>query len=230
MTKFDCVVRRGISPAWAVLALAGAGGVANAAFTFDDIDYWVGSGSNEAALVLDWNGPDGSDPVSLAWGFRWDGDATGQDMLTAVINADANLYGRFASFGFGDAIIGLGYDVDGDGFAISDGTDFGLTGLAYTGTNDGATATDPGDLYAEGWETGFWSYVLGEGDPYDGGAWATASVGFGGRVLADGDWDGYRFAPGFVGADPREPIAAVPAVPALAPMVAWTLIATRRRR
>jgi hypothetical protein len=203
---------------------------AYASFSFDDIGYWIGSGANEAALVIDWNGPDGADPVSLAWGFRWDGVATGQDMLTAVINADARLFGRFASFGFGDVIIGLGYDLDGDGFAITDGTDFGPSGLAFTGTSDGATATDPGDYYAEGWNTGFWSYTVGAGEPFNGGAWEGAMVGFGDRVLADGDWDGYRFAPDFAGEDPRLPVAAVPGAPALAPMLGFTLIASRRRR
>ena len=169
-------------------AMVGSSGVASASFAFDDIAFWVGTGANEAAVVIDWNGPDGgADPVSLAWGFRWDGAATGQDMLTAVINADANLFGRFASFGFGDAIVGLGYDLDGDGFGISDGTDFGPTGRAFAGTSDGATATDGGDLYAEGWNTGFWSYTLGIGDPFDGGAWEGAQTGFGGRVLSDGE-------------------------------------------
>lgn len=215
----------------AVGVVSGSSGVASASFAFDDIGFWVGEGANEAALVIDWNGPDGgSDPVSLAWGFRWDGVATGQDMLTAVINADQNLFGRFASFGFGDAIVGLGYDLDGDGFGITDGTDFGPDGIAFAGTSDGATATDGDDYYAEGWNTGFWSYAIGVDAPFDGGAWAGAMVGFGDRVLADGAWDGYRFAPGFVGDDPRLPVAAVPAAPALAPMLAWTLIATRRRR
>ena len=81
--------------------LAGSSGVASASFVFDDIGFWVGSGANQAALVIDWNGPDGSgsEPVSYAWGFRWDGVATGQNMLAAVINADANLYGRFENMG-----------------------------------------------------------------------------------------------------------------------------------
>jgi len=200
---------------------------ASAGFSFSDIEYWVGDGANEAALVIDWNG--GGAPVSLAWGFRWDGAATGQDMLTAVINADANLYGRFASFGFGEVIVGLGYDLDGDGFGISDGTDFGASGLAFAGTSDGQTATDGDDYYAEGWNTGFWSYALGAGDPFDGGAWGGALVGFGDRALSDGDWDGYRFAPGFVSEDPRLPIAAVPA-PASGLLLVGAFVCARRCR
>ena len=50
--------------------------------SFDQIQYWVGSGQNRAALVLQWN--DGGNPVSLAWGYRWDGSASGLDMLRAV--------------------------------------------------------------------------------------------------------------------------------------------------
>ena len=199
-----------------------------AAFTFDDIDFWVGQGANEAALVIDWNG--GPEPVSLAWGFRFDGAATGADMLMAVINADANLYGRFSSFSFGDVIIGLGYDLDGDGFSISDGTGFDPGGVAFTGTSDGATADDADDHYAEGWNTGFWSYWLGSGDPFDGGAWDSSLVGFGDRVLSDGDWDGYRFAPGFLAEQPREPIAAIPAPAGTCLLVAGTCAGVRRRR
>ena len=219
-------VRTGVAIGAACLS----GGSALASFSFDDIGFWVGSGANAAALVIDWNGPDGSEPVRLAWGFRWDGAATGQDMLTAVINADPRLFGRYASFGFGDALVGLGYDLDGDGFAISDGTDFGPTGLVFGGTSDGATATDADDFYAEGWNTGFWSYALGVGEPFNGGAWEGAMIGFGDRTLSDGDWDGYRFAPGFVSEDPRLPAAAIPGAPALAPMIGWSLLASRRRR
>lgn len=221
----DGNVRTGIGAA----VVAAFGSVATGGFAFDDVGFWVGEGANEAALVIDWNGPDGGDPVSFAWGFRWDGAANGQDMLTAVINADSSLYGRFASFGFGDVIIGMGYDLDGDGFAVSDGTDFGPTGLAFAGTSDGATAVDSDDFYAEGWNTGFWSYSLGDGNPFGGGAWAGASVGFGDRVLSDGDWDGYRFAPGFVSEDPRLPTAAVPGVGSGVVLVGAFVCARRRR-
>ena len=212
-------------------ALAAIPSIACAGFGFDDVAFWAGDGANRAAIVIDWNGPDGGTaPTSLAWGFRWDGAATGQDMLTAVINTDPNLFGRFASFGFGDVLIGLGYDADGDGFGITDGTDFGPTGLAYAGTSDGSAATDSDDLYVEGWDTGFWSYWLGDGTPHDGGSWLSAQVGFGDRTLVDGDWDGYRFAPGFVSSEPREPGAAVPGAPVLSVMLLGVGVAARRRR
>ena len=59
------------------------------AFEFDDIQFWVGSGPNQAALVIDWN--DGISPQSLAWGLRWGGTATGADMLSAIDAADSRL-------------------------------------------------------------------------------------------------------------------------------------------
>ncbi|MBZ0172743.1 MAG: hypothetical protein K8E66_10215 [Phycisphaerales bacterium] len=201
--------------------------VGHAAFTFDDIEFWVGEGTHEAALVIDWNG--GSEPMGLAWGYRFDGDATGADMLLAVIAADTNLFGRFASFGFGDVLIGLGYDLDGDGFSINDGTAFGADGTSFAGPSDGATADDPDDHYAEGWDTGFWSYWLGDGNPFEGGAWASSQIGFGDRSLATGDWDGYRFAPGFVSDEPRTPTAAIPTPGAAAALCAGVMILRRRR-
>ncbi len=50
--------------------------------SFSDIQYWVGTGSNQAAFVVQWN--DSKIPDALVWGFRWDGNATGEDMLKAI--------------------------------------------------------------------------------------------------------------------------------------------------
>ncbi len=199
----------------------------NAAFSQGDVEFWVGQGASRAVLVIDWD--TGPDPVSLAWGYRWDGAATGEDMLMAVIAADTRFYARFEAFGFGNAVIGLGYDLDGDGFSISDGTAFDGGGVSFAGRSDGATANDADDHYVEGWNTGFWSYWQGAGEPFAGGAWAEAMVGLNGRMLTDGDWDGLRFAPGFVGEAPREPAAAVPGPASLGAVLAGG-VAFRRRR
>ena len=43
-----------------------------AAFTRDDIHYWVGEGANRCAVVIDW----GSEGRSLAWGYKWRGNCT----------------------------------------------------------------------------------------------------------------------------------------------------------
>jgi hypothetical protein len=168
--------------------------LARASFTFNDIQYWVGTGSNRAAIAIDWS--DGStSPPALVWGFRWDGVAHGRDMLTAVVNADDRLYAKFGgTSGSESAIYGLGYDGNNDGnFAIDDGTSFGSHGVAYTDPADLAESVDPADYYAEGWFTGFWHYGVAGTDPFTGSAWTDSPTGMVSRTLADGSWDSWAF-------------------------------------
>jgi hypothetical protein len=54
----------------------------NLVTNFEDVTFWTGTGSNRAALVLDFD--TGSDRVSVAWGYRWDGLAVMEDMLFAL--------------------------------------------------------------------------------------------------------------------------------------------------
>lgn len=140
------------------------GQAANAAL-IDDIEFWVGEGENRAGMIFDWN--DGKSPEALAWGYRWDGDATVFDMLTAVAGrtvykqansdtlidefsgADERLFLRLSMFDFGDTIFGIGYDLDGDGGTFTDGSEGMPTGAA----------SDPDDHYFEGWfdaSSAFW--------------------------------------------------------------------------
>lgn len=58
-------------------------------FTMDEVEFWVGEGTEEALLVIDWN--DGVNPVSLAWGYRFDGQPTAEQMLTDISGVDAAL-------------------------------------------------------------------------------------------------------------------------------------------
>ena len=127
-------------------------------FTFDDIEFWVGSGANRAALVIDWV-EDNPNPSSLAWGYRWDGAKTGRDMLLAIVEADDRLYVKFNDRPDDPTIVyGIGYDTDDDGeFGIGDGTPFDEFGKAFGNAPFfGTSATDPGDYYAEGWTFAFW--------------------------------------------------------------------------
>ena len=55
----------------------------NPVASFDDITFWTGTGTNRAALVLDFDEGDGR-RISVAWGYRWDGPAVMQDMLFAL--------------------------------------------------------------------------------------------------------------------------------------------------
>lgn len=200
----------------ALVALAAAL-PAQAAFDLGDVQHWVGAGSNRAVLVIDWN--DGKSPASLAWGYRWDGSATAQDMLLALVAADPHLYARIGLPGSsGVPLYGLGYDSDGDGFAISDGTSF-TDGLAVTGPSDHSDPTDPDDRYEEGWfSEGFWWHYESNDGPYTSGAWSSG-LGLASQLLSDGSWTGLSYAPGFSASAPDEPVAAIPE-----PMTAWLML------
>ena len=59
------------------------------AFTFADITTWIGNGADSSVLVIDFN--DSTSTASYAWGFLFDGNTTGEDMLNAIVAADPNL-------------------------------------------------------------------------------------------------------------------------------------------
>ena len=165
------------------------------AFSFDDIEFWVGSGANRAALVIDWV-ESSTEPPALAWGYRWDGSARGSQMLAAIVAADPRLFARLGGTPVNpNAVYGLGYDANDDGlFALDDGTLFDAAGIALTtSADDAVAATDPGDLYSEGWLAGFWHYGVADGNPFDGGTWVDSVQGMASRTLADGAWDSWAF-------------------------------------
>ena len=60
-----------------------------AQFNWQNIDFWVGSGSDSALLVVDFGGADFDS--SYAWGYRYSGAKTGEDMLVDIAAADLNL-------------------------------------------------------------------------------------------------------------------------------------------
>lgn len=203
---------------------------AHAEFSFDDIEFYVGEGANTAGFVIDWN--DGLSPETLAWGYRWDGVATGYDMLAAIVMTDSRLYSKLTENEFGIFVNGFGYDLDNDGFALDDGTTFD-NGIAFVDPTDGAQALDPDDHYQEGWVTdGFWGYYNNaDGNPYLDGTWEFADLGMIDRVLNDGDWDGWSFAVDLEPSVPGLPVAAeVPAPGTLALLVIAAFGCNRQQR
>jgi hypothetical protein len=181
-------------------------GVKGETFGFDDIACWVGTGANEAALAIDWDGSSSANGA-LVWGYRWSGTATGQDMLFAVAEADPRLYLCYGSVeSQGKRVYGLGYDLNDNGvFGIRDTVGntvtFPSNGVVKIGVPDGmpsegddaAHATDPNDLYREGWYTGFWCYSLGTGDANGVSSWTKSVDGAYVRTLSNGFWDGWAF-------------------------------------
>jgi hypothetical protein len=166
--------------------------------SFSDITHWVGSGSNQAALVVDWH------DQCLVWGYRWDGTATGEDMIQAVAAADSRFYIMAQSgTAYGSALAGIGYDTNNVGaFGITrDGTtytqvDFEDGNLSVSGYDyDGWKSVDTGDEWQSGWYEGYWSYWLNDsGKNLDESKWGYSGVGMTGRSLSNGDWDGWSWA------------------------------------
>jgi hypothetical protein len=84
----------------AVVAMGMAGPVARAG-TFDNVNvqYWAGSGSNQTVVVVDF-----APGNTYAFGYRWDGNATGWDALAAVdaagtldVSSDLSWWNKYQS-------------------------------------------------------------------------------------------------------------------------------------
>lgn len=201
------------------------------AFTFDDIRFWTGSGSNRAAMVIEWSLPEVFNNTSvktpsttkcLAFGYRFSGDATGEDMFNAILASNCGLYALASgTTGYGKAVFGIGYDLDKDGdYGLTDGistytsSDFsnGILGGSYDDP-DNLNATDSGDVYWGGWYGPNWElwhqkglsatapnrgsgsyWTTSDGwSGYDGG-WEFSQVGMSGMTLSDGSWMGWSVA------------------------------------
>ena len=213
------------------------------AISLDDIQLWAGSGTNRAALVVEWSVPEsaaGSSvpaPVTdktLVWGYRFNGAATGSQMLTAVLAADPRLYVK-ANMAFGTYVEAIGYNLNDNGLiGITDGTKTNsfTNGLLTNGTVnvDGAAPLNRGDLYWGGyfgpnWEVwneagdagGFLSspnrgtYAYWTADdpsqPYSGahGQWELAQLGLDNLPLTNGSWIGFSVAAGAYDSDTNAP-------------------------
>ena len=60
----------------------------DATISADQITYWVGEGENEVVVAISWCS---NTQAALAWGYRFHGDATVFDALTAIAAADSRL-------------------------------------------------------------------------------------------------------------------------------------------
>lgn len=79
---------------------------------FADINWWVGTGTNEAMLILDFT----FDSEAVAFGYRWNGNATVADMLQAFLDSCqgfefAGLQNGFiSSITYNDSVNGIYHD------------------------------------------------------------------------------------------------------------------------
>lgn len=197
---------------------------------FDDIQNWTGTGSNQSALLIQYNFTDGVTTTSFAfaWGYRWDevngNPATGWDMLTSVTAADPWLeliplddYPGYESQTA--AAFGIFYSPNGQASL----TDPGAPGIPFY-LPGGPVADTPGvisgsgGLYQSGWASaGYWSYNLAvsPSEFYPGtdvANWTYSLDGSAGRDLTNNSWDVWSFDVEFVFPEPAFiiPEAAVP--------------------
>lgn len=190
-------------------------------FTFDDIVYWAGEGSKRAALVVQWNCA--GEETALVFGYRWDGEATGADLMKCVSSSHPRLYALMQYTNVssptdpdgGYTINGIGWDADEDGDIRLIDTGKGNQEYKPTAGNgffehprgykpglggssdydyDNWEAGDKEDFWQAGWTVkGFWSYWVGSSFTNLG----FSNWGASGRVLNDGDVDGWNFEVGF---------------------------------
>ena len=62
--------------------------VVDATISADEIEYWLGEGENQVVIAISWCS---NTQAALAWGYRFHGDATVFDALTAIAAADSRL-------------------------------------------------------------------------------------------------------------------------------------------
>ena len=134
--------------------------------SFNDIDYWVGSGSNQAALIIDFN--DGKSPEAWAWGYRWNGSKNGGDMILAIAAVDPRM--SLVNGGSSTAVFITEISYDGSAGLQSGTSDFTFgvdTSWGYY------NAIDTAEAVADNW--------------------TAPGIGASSRALSDGNWDAWSF-------------------------------------
>ena len=186
----------------------------NDSFSFDDIQNWTGEGENQAAVVIQFNTGKSTETNALVFGYRWNGEATGSDMIVAIAKNDPRFYVLANNGSYGYSIGGIGWDADEDGDIYLKNGDqtYTLTDGKYECSSeydyDSFTAGDTDDLWAGGWFSGYWSYWVASDSPANFGY---SGVGASGRVLTNGCWDGWNFSANY-GSYAWLPFAAAPSL------------------
>ncbi|HEY3854980.1 MAG TPA: hypothetical protein VGO67_11345 [Verrucomicrobiae bacterium] len=156
------------------LALAGCALLPNVhAITTNNIQLWAGSGTNRAALVIEWNSPEFFNnstvpaPVAnktMVWGYKFNGEATGAEMFKAILASDHRLYAVVVDT-YGTYVEGIGYNLNGTGnFGVTDGSQ-SYTAAAFKNgilldpalNIDSSSPVNNGDLYWGGYYGPNWN-------------------------------------------------------------------------
>jgi hypothetical protein len=169
-----------------------------AQFSFNDIQYWSGTGTNRAAFTLKFD--TGASAESLVWGYRYNGTVTVEQMFKSIskwidttpttggngIGSDPRLFSYGKQFSFGYAIFGIGLDTNNNGVSG--------WGFNEAPVIDDSTAIDGSDTWKVGWNNGYWSLqTAGAGNSP--GAWTESGNGVSSENLVNDGWFGLAFAP-----------------------------------
>ena len=163
-------------------------------FRMDNIRFWLGSGTNECAIVVDFN--DGSaEECSFAWGYRWNGTAPSVKAILDEITAkDQRLKMFFHSSEYGSFIDAFAYDADGDGGS------FTLSGFVKSDADDLFPATESkqdideatGNIIYSGTS---WMQLYGTGTSFADITFTETPNGVDLMNPQDGEWYCWRLCP-----------------------------------
>lgn len=158
-----------------------------AAFTFDDIHFWVGSGTNRVGVVIDWSTKHG-EGAARAWGYRWNGTCTNlAEVVDRIVRADSRLHIGASNTAFGMYYTFFGYDV-ADVAATFDTTypGFASDPAAFSASEYDGTWTPDSPLWNLLEQHGSETYMK------DTNHVATAGTGTDGITPLEGDWFTFR--------------------------------------
>lgn len=166
-----------------------------AAFSFNDIQNWTGEGSKIAAMALKWTNSENA----LVFGYRFEGTKTGEEMAIDIVANNPRLFMLMQSAtAYGSAIGGFGWDTDNNGFSLKNTKEVvqpdarGVYVITSGYSFDSYTSVSETDYWNSGWNKGFWSYNLAQGDTPSDMSWA--HTGCSGRTLTDKSWDLWIFS------------------------------------
>ncbi|MBQ7212489.1 MAG: hypothetical protein IJS19_07495 [Muribaculaceae bacterium] len=159
---------------------------------FEFIENWTGEGNNRAAVTIQFN--DDRETNAMTFGYRFDGNTNGAEMLKAIVENNPRLYALMPRT-YTAGLYGLGWDAnDNQYFGLDlNGTEQTFTKhIVYDSNNsDNMTSIDPDDLWQTGWMmNGFWAYFTKDkaADEYE-----MSMVGYGERTVKNGSWDAWYF-------------------------------------
>lgn len=177
-------------------------------FPTSDIQFWVGTGSNSAVVIIGWDDNPSGNNFALAWGVRWNGSCTAVNMLDTIATYDSRVAyaissGFVTSIGYNDGTLVSGSEdsywcytlngtwadaygvqamTNGDVMEISSSCMFSLT--TATAASDPNATDIPVDATIAASDILFW-VGHGENEAILAVNWADTALAWGYRFAAD---------------------------------------------